>query len=58
MLGADLNEGQIATLMALIKHIIVDPKQLSLTSLQDIKKAWSTVSHKQPAICIHSFVVL
>lgn len=58
VLGADLNERQIATLMVLIKHIIVDPKQLSLTSLQDIKKAWSAASHKQPVVCIHSFVVL
>ncbi|PIL22890.1 hypothetical protein GSI_15586 [Ganoderma sinense ZZ0214-1] len=57
-LGADLNEGQIATLMALIKHIIEDPSQLSLKSPQDIMKAWSAASHKQPAVCIRSIAVL
>ncbi|KAI1782317.1 hypothetical protein LXA43DRAFT_1145587, partial [Ganoderma leucocontextum] len=48
-LGADLNAGQIATLMALIQRIVADPSQLSFTSSQDIMKAWSAASHKQPA---------
>ena len=53
-LGAGLNEGQIATLMALIQRIIADPSQLSLTSSKDILNSWSVASQKQPAVRICS----
>ncbi|KAI0723921.1 hypothetical protein C8T65DRAFT_734430 [Cerioporus squamosus] len=57
MLTSGLNRGQATTLFDILNRIVVDPRQLTVKSYDDIQKAWDSARGKQPAFQANQFTV-
>ncbi|TFK83026.1 hypothetical protein K466DRAFT_666133 [Polyporus arcularius HHB13444] len=57
MLTSGLSRGQATTLFGILNRIVVDPKQLTVKSYDDVQKAWDSAASKQPAFHAENFTV-